>query len=279
MKQMKQMNLTRPQLRPFEVMRHPACQRLSQALHTTKHAIVCGPSGSGVSMFVNAHADIFWTKSGTRMCDVLKIILDDDNTTSTELFQTYPGILENSYKGIIVDLPGTWSRNVVRFFFHKIQVPVIVVCTEPVKDMPYIHVDSTDPNETFRFFNENQTFFTYFPHDNPKTYLLDFVRLGGVLSQLMSKYKNGLFAMDEPGMNPYDVSSLEEARKLISTGQFDDVTSIGDMAWRAYALEICSYTDSFPTTCMVFRTEDLKDIADTLRASVWFAGVRQFYSS
>jgi hypothetical protein len=275
----KQMNQTQPQLRPFEIMRHPACQRLSQALHSTKHAIVCGPSGSGVSMFVNAHADIFWTKSGTRMCDVLKIILDDDNTTSTELFQTYPGILENSYKGIIVDLPGTWSRNVVRFFFHKIQVPVVVVCTEPVKDMPYIYIDSTDPNETFRFLNENRTFFPFFPHDKPEVYLSDFMRLDGVLSQLMSKYRNGLFAMDEPGMNPYDVQSVDEAKRLVTNGQFEDVCSIGDMAWRAYALEVCSFTDCFPTTSMPYRTEDLKDISDTLKASVWFAGVQRFYSS
>ncbi len=267
------------QLRPFEIMRHPACQRLSRALHQTKHAIVCGPSGSGVSMFVNAHADIFWTKSGTRMCDVLKIILDDDNTSSTELFQTYPGILENSYKGIIVDLPGTWSRNVVRFFFHKINVPVIVVCTEPVKDMPYIYVDSTDPNETFRFLYENRSFFPHFPQNDPKTYLLDFQRLDGVLSQLMSKYRNGSFAMDEPGMNPFDVRSLKEAHKLIMTGQLVDVSSVGDIAWRAFALEVCSFADCFPKTSMPYRTEDLKDISDTLCASVWFAGVQRFYSA
>lgn len=273
------MNNLQQQLRPFEIMRHPACQRLSRALHPCKHAIVCGPSGSGVSMFVNAHADIFWTKSGTRLCDVLKITLDDDNTTSTELFQTYPGILENSYKGIIVDLPGTWSRNVVRFFFHKIQVPVIVVCSEPVKDMPYIYVDTTDPNETFSFLYENRTFFPYLPHNDPRVYLNDFTRLDGVLSQLMSKYRNGLFAMDEPGMNPFDVHTLDEAHKLVMLGELQDVSLIGDMHWRAYALEICSFADCAPTTSMRYRTEDLKDIADTLRASVWFAGIRQFYAS
>lgn len=267
-------------LRPFEIMRHPACQRLSRALHTCKHAIVCGPSGAGVSMFVNAHADIFWTSSGTRMSDVLKIILDDDNTTSTELFQTYPGILENSFKGIIVDLPGTWSRNVVRFFFHKVRVPIVVVCSEPVKDMPYIYVDTTDPNETFQFLRANRAKFPYFPHDDPRAYLRDFVRLDGVLSQLMSKYRNGLFAMDEPGLNPYEVRTLEDAHKLVSAGLLEDVCSIGDMKWRAYCLEVCSFADcGMRSSSMPYRAEDLKDIADTLCASVWFAGVRQFYAS
>ena len=95
----------------------------------------------------------------------------------------------------------------------------------------------------------------------------------------MSKYRNGLFAMDEPGMNPYDVQSVDEAKRLVTNGQFGDVCSIGDMAWRAYALEVCSFTDCFPTTSMPYRTEDLKDISDTLKASVWFAGVQRFYSS
>lgn len=275
----KQTTMIPQMLRPFEVMRHPACQRLSLKLHGSKHSIVCGPSGAGVSMFVNAHADIFWTRSGKKVSDVLKITLDDDNTTSTELFQTYPGILENSYRGIIVDLPGTWSRNVVRFFFHKIHVPVIVVCSEPVKDMPYIYVDTTDPNETFTFLNENRIYFPHFPHDNPRAYLHDFVRLDGVLSQLMSKYRNGSFAMDEPGMNPYEVRTLEDARNLISSGLLEDVSAIGDMAWRAYSLDVCSFADCGVRSSMPYRAEDLKDISDTLRASVWFAGVRQFYAS
>jgi hypothetical protein len=227
-------------------------------------------------MFVNAHVDLFWTKSGTRACDVLKIMLDDGVTTSTELFQTYPGILENSYRGIVVDLPGSWSRNVVRFFFHRIKVPVIIVCSEPVKDMPYLYVDTTDPNETHAFFSQNRKYFPHFRIDDPRSFMDDFVRTGGILSQLMSKYRYGLHGMDEAVLDPYEVRTLSDAHKLISRG-FEDVCSVGDLEWRARALDVCSFVDGLPSGNSVrFRTEELKDISITLRASAWVVGIRQF---
>ena len=263
-------------LRPFEIMRHPECQRLSIKLHQTPHAVVCGPSGSGVSMFVNAHADIFWTRSGTRMCDVLKIVLDDDNTTSTELFQTYPGILENSYKGIIVDLPGTWSRNVLRFFMHKIseRVKVVVVCSQPVKDVQCISVDTTDPNETFQFLRANSHFFTYLPGD-PRVIHDDLLVARGILSQVMSRYRFGCSGMDERDPDKYAVKSIDDARKLISP--HFDISHIGDLKWRADALDLRSFVDMPVIPSLIYSVDQQKEIRDTLLASSWFGAIRTFY--
>ncbi len=263
-------------LRPFEVMRHPECQRLSIKLHQTPHAVVCGPSGSGVSMFVNAHADIFWTRSGTRMCDVLRIVLDDDNTTSTELFQTYPGILENSYKGIIVDLPGTWSRNVLRFFMHKIseRVKVVIVCSQPVKDVPCIVVDTTDPNETYQFLRTNAHFFKYLPSD-PRVVHDDLQSARGVLSQIMSRYRFGCSGMDETDPDKYAVKNIDEARKLVCPNF--DVSCIGDLRWRANALELRSFVDRPVVPSLIYSADQQKEVRETLIASSWLAALRTFY--
>lgn len=263
-------------LRPFEVMRHPECQRLSIKLHQTPHAVVCGPSGSGVSMFVNAHADLFWTRSGTRMCDVLRIVLDDDNTTSTELFQTYPGILENSYKGIIVDLPGTWSRNVLRFFMHKIsdRVKVVVVCSQPVKDTPCIFVDTADPNETFQFLRANAHFFPYIPSD-PCVVHADLLAARGVLSQVMSRYRFGCSGMDERNPDRYAVKTIDDARKLVNA--HFDISQIGDLKWRAAALDLRSFVDVPVVPSLIYSSDQQKEVRETLLASSWFAAIRTFY--
>lgn len=262
--------MAQQQLYPFEVMRHPACQRLSIELHKRNHAVVWGPSGSGVSMFVNAHADLFWTRSGSRSWDVLKIMLDDDNTTSTELFQTYPGILENSYKGIIVDLPGTWSRNVLRFFLNKIsdRVRVVIVCSAPVKDVPCIHVDTSDPNENFAFLKSNVHFFPYLPSE-PREFL---AYTHHVLSQLMCRYRYGCSGMDERVVDRFSVKSIEQARTL----NFD-VSSIGDLPWQAHAMEIRSFVDRYVVNSLTSSQTEQTDIRETLLAAVWIAGVQRFY--
>ncbi len=261
-------------LRPFEVMRHPACQRLSMELHKRNHAVVWGPSGSGVSMFVNAHADLFWTRSGTRSWDVLKIILDDDNTSSTELFQAHPGILENSFKGIIVDLPGCWSRNVLRFFLNKIsdRVRVVVICSAPIKDVVCIQVDTSDPNENYHFLYENRHFFPYLPVDRS-----EFVKFAHeILSQLMSRFRYGCSGMDERSKDRYSVNSVEDACALIKQASFD-VSAIGDIEWQAHAMEVRSFVDRYAVNSLISSQAEQTDVRETLLAAVWFAGVKRFY--
>lgn len=262
------------QLRPFEIMRHPACQRLSMELHKRNHVVVWGPSGTGVSMFVNAHADLYWTRSGTRSWDVLKIILDDDNTSSTELFQTYPGILENSYKGIIVDLPGCWSRNVLRFFLNKIsdRVKVVVVCSAPIRDVVCVQVDTSDSNENFQFLHANRHFFPYLPSNSS-----EFVKFAHeILSQLMSRFRYGCSGMDERSKDRFAVNTIEDARALLEHSTFD-VSAIGDLEWQSRAMDVRSFADRYVINTLISSQGDQVEVRETLLAAVWLAGVKRFY--
>jgi len=225
-------------------------------------------------MFVNAHADLYWTRSGARSWDVLKINLDDDNTSSTELFQTYPGILENSYKGIIVDLPGTWSRNVLRFFLNKIsdRVRVVIVCSAPIKDVVCIQVDTSDPNDNFTFLYKNRHFFPYFPQDPS-----EFLKFSHeILSHVMSRFRHGCSGMDAHVQDRYSVDTIESARALLQDASFD-ISAIGDLEWQARAMDTRSFADQYVVHALVTSLTEQNEVRETLLAATWVAGVKMFY--
>jgi hypothetical protein len=246
-------------LKPHEIYRHPECQRVSrEILRCGKRAIVYGPTGSGVSMFVQAHASVYWDTRST------KIISTDDATTTTELFDENPGIREGSYKYVLVDLAVAWTKSVAHIFFKKMppQTTVVIVMPEFLhstisssSDSNVICLQRPCPNATYMFLAANMSFFRYFrPHE---TAAYDFVyrRCNGRLSRIMQKFVHDTDFVDHvDNVNPYDIHNLIEADTYFSIHPKFDFTNTGCLQMRALMCDIRSFCDMAPlatsSSCM-----------------------------
>ncbi len=231
------------QLHPYEIMYHPECQRVSKEIHKRKHSIVWNKygSGGGASMFVRTHMDIYYNPSGS-----LCMLLDDD-TTTTELFAMQKGLLEGTWKFVIIDLAVPWTIGVLRMFLKKVhpKIKIVIVSPSPIHEIErsyVIEVKTTCPNENYTFLQKNIRYFRYLKNTTPRQYFEYHVLFKGNLSRLMQKfYLDSVSA--ELEVDPYVIRTLTDAERLFEQQKDFDFTNYGNIEWRAFVLEIRSLCD------------------------------------
>jgi hypothetical protein len=255
------------ELRPYEIFRHPECKRVSsQILHHGSRVIVHGESGSGTSMFVKAHCDVYWNQTFSKY-----ILLDDDISTS-DLFEEYPGILEGSYKNVYIDLMIPWTKSVLKLFFKKVpqKTKLIIVSPVAIQELPCILVNTTCPNDSYQFFCGLEHFFTFFDRRRTLEYYLFHRNVKGKLSVLMNKYMyNSDFIDLIDSIDPLQIRTLEDSEYFFEVKTDFDYTSYGTLEERCQLLENRSFCDTEINDIYGydFITESLRK---DLCAYVWF---------
>ncbi len=261
------------ELKPYEIFRHPECKRVSQQiLQYNSRTVITGESGSGVSMFVKAHCDIYWDSSYTKY-----ILLDDESSTS-EIFDENPGILEGTFHGIYIDLLYPWTKSVIKLFLKKIPQKTKILIVTPLiqqndSDFNIIHVNTKNPNDTFEFLIKNQHFFTYFKSYETLEYFRFYIKVSGKLSFIIQKYLYNSDSIDlnESSVDPLDIKNIEESEHLFEI--FEDPDSFflnyGTLLQRNILIETKSFCDTQINDIYGYHnlTENLRK---HLCAYVWF---------
>lgn len=228
-------------LKPFEIFRHPECRRVSsEILKHGSRIVVFGDSGSGTSMFVKAHCDIYWNQTFS------KYILLDDETSTSEIFEEYPGILEGSHKYVYIDLMTPWTKNVLKLFFKKVpqKTKLIIVSPTFIQDIPCITVNTKCPNKNYEFFSQNQHYFTFFKRYETFKYFVTFCQTKGKLSILMNKYVYNSDPIDMiDSIDPLQIRTLEESEYVFEVKTDFDYTLYGTLSQRCELLENRSFCD------------------------------------
>jgi hypothetical protein len=231
-------------LKPHEIFRHRECQRVSREIlaRSSRRALVYGPSGAGVSMFVRAHCDIYWNKRGSL------IILADDEITTTQIFEENPGLRQGLFRHVYVDLSTPWTKSVINIFFKKIpsQTDVIVVTPElpsGYQELRPIVVNTKCPNSMYEWLSRNRTFFRYFDAD-PLGFYRSFHQNEGNLSRLMQKSKFGTDTVDfVSNIDPFAIETVEQSDVFFSQNRDFDVTQTGSLQMLAMLTDIRSLCD------------------------------------
>lgn len=259
-------------LEPYEVFRHPECRRVSTCIHSsqTNRIIVYGPSGSGTSMFVNAHADIYWDKKRT------KRIIADDVMTTTELLDTYPGVREGSYQYVIIDLVEAWSKNVLKNFFKKVPSSTHIVIISPEYIQHCIEVNTTDANENYTFLEQNKSFFKHICNIDSLQFYKQHDYFKCNLARLMQHFLHGGSFTDDLTVDVRDPSLVRtyiDAYKLFNVrSQFDMVSECGKhnpIEWFATLADIQSLTSI--RTLNIFGTEEqTENTFRIFKAQTWY---------
>jgi hypothetical protein len=258
------------ELKPHEIFRHPECKRTSEKiLQQGSRVVVTGESGSGVSMFVKAHCDIYWNPTFS------KYILLDEDTSTSEVFEENPGILEGSFHGLYIDLLHPWTKSVIKLFLKKIpsKTKVIIVTNIIEQDNDFIHVNTKNPNDTFEFLMKNQHFFMYFHSCNTFEFFKFFTKVNGKLSFIMQKYiyNSDIMDLNETSVNPLHITNIEESDHLFEI--FEDVDSFflnyGTLSQRLQLIETKSFCDIQIND--IYGYYDITDnIRKKLSSYVWF---------
>jgi hypothetical protein len=259
-------------LHPHEIFRHPECRRVSaQILKHNSRVVIYGESGSGTSMFVKAHCDIYWNQTFS------KYILLDDETSTSEIFDEYPGILEGSHKFIYIDLMIPWTKNVLKLFFKKVPAKTKLIIVSPVfvQEFPCITVNTKCPNASYEFFCQNQHYFTFFKKNETLKYYVFFCQVKGKLSILMNKYVYNSDSIDLiDSIDPMQIRTLEDSDYLFEVKPDFDYTSFGTIQERCQLLENRSFCDVqvYDIYGYDFITESLRK---NLCAYVWYQCVHK----
>ncbi len=230
-------------LMPHEIFRHPECQRVSrEILQRPARAVVYGPTGSGVSMFVRAHCDVYWETRSSLM------IFADDDVTTTELFDEHPGLRDGLFRNVLVDLAKPWTKSVINIFFKKIPTRTRVVLVIPQlplghADLRVISVNTSCPNAMFHWMCACRTAFVYLDPSDPYAFFRTWTLCGQRLSRVVQRYLYGTDVVDHVDTDPFSIRTLEEADAFFEDHTFDPATSAGSIQMAALMADVKSFCD------------------------------------
>lgn len=253
-----------------EVMRHPECQRISILLQKRQRICVWGDSGCGKSMFVKAHADLFWKRC-------LWIEVDSDDVSSSELFETHTGIKDGVYEAIVIDFLDSWSKNCARHFLQRVpsHTRVVFVCssTKNLEDLiGNVRVSNENPQVLFQFFIHNCHRFPFFQTHNLK-FMQDFLRARGVFGRLIQQYRFGCAVVDDLDVDVFKIKSLQESVEMIDQNPEFRIDQFGSIEWQAFASEIQSFAH-IDYIDIYGDVERRKIVKHVLLASAWYTGLK-----
>jgi hypothetical protein len=241
----------RMSLSPDDILCHPIAAAIVEKISLERNVIIWGPSGGGKSMFVNAYMDKHVSIRGSTR----KLL--DSSTTPSDLIEEDQSVREGSYGFVMVD-GISWTKSSIRFFFQKVpsRTKIVLVLPTPPKGaqeyscFPNVFVPaSIHPTDTYAFLART-TNLPYFPHGNPRAFYDDYLRTGGILARLLSRYTHGCAFMDTAvqASNVWTLKTLEESVQLVSrlpSSKDIDFFELcgGDMRLLAEALETRSFMD------------------------------------